>query len=479
MAIIDRVKWDGSPDILAWKYPSEELATWTQLIVNESQTAYLVRGGIYEGPFGAGRHTLSTENLPLLTAAMSLPFGRRSPFSAEVWYVNRATKLDIKWGTQDPIQLQDPQYKVMVPLRAYGQYGITISDPKIFLNKLVGTLSLFSSNIVSQYFRGVLTTRIKTEIANAIATRGISILTIATQLEELSALLQEALTPSLGEYGVTLLNFTVMSINAPEDDPAVIQLKAALARKAEMTIVGYNYQQERSFDVLQTAAGNEGSAGTTLGAGIGLGMGVRVGDTMGAGIRDMGATLNTASAEPIPPTPAGVSDADRIKMLRDSWCAKVRGYTNRGRIPSRETPNLGTDMTPRSLTTLAGLVAAAVVLGIGAIFGAFRTWNVPCNSSLLLFGTAIALGFWAPFTVFENTRSDAGRIASIGLISVSMALYILGFGIGLLSALIGVDERVTWSLDLLAGALGSIVFLFSGAAQTIIARITAGDRTQS
>ena len=285
MAIIDRVKWDGSPDILAWKYPSEELATWTQLIVNESQTAYLVRGGVYEGPFGAGRHTLSTENLPFLSGLMKLPFGGRTPFTAEVWYVNRTAKLDVKWGTADPIQVQDPVYNVMLPVRAYGQYGVTIADPKVFLNRLVGTLPQFTCNAVATYFRGVLTMRIKTEIANAIASHRYSILTISTQLDELSSVLQTTLAPKLAEYGVTLLTFAVMSINAPEDDPAVAHLKAALSRKAEMTIVGYNYQQERSFDVLQTAAGNEGSAGSVMGAGMGVGLGVRVGDPIERGDR--------------------------------------------------------------------------------------------------------------------------------------------------------------------------------------------------
>jgi membrane protease subunit (stomatin/prohibitin family) len=113
MPVIDRVKWDGSPQILVWKYPSQELSTWTQLIVNESQEAYVVRGGVYDGPFGVGRHTLTTENLPLLRGLLGLPFGGKSPFTAEVWYVNKLTNLDVKWGTPDPIQLQDPTYNLM------------------------------------------------------------------------------------------------------------------------------------------------------------------------------------------------------------------------------------------------------------------------------------------------------------------------------------------------------------------------------
>lgn len=144
---------DGNPNILAWKFPSEELSTWTQLIVNESQEAYLVKSGVYQGPFGAGRHALSTENIPFLSKAMGLPFGGKSPFTAEVWYVNLATNLNIKWGTPDPIQLNDPKYQIMVPVRAFGQYGIRITDPKKFLLKLVGTLKVFDADTLSEYFK--------------------------------------------------------------------------------------------------------------------------------------------------------------------------------------------------------------------------------------------------------------------------------------------------------------------------------------
>ena len=204
MAVIDLVKWNGSPNLLAWKYPfgnSEELSTWTQLIVNESQEAYLVRGGVYEGPFGAGRHTLSTENIPLLRGLLGLPFGGKSPFTAEVWYVNRVTNLDIRWGTPDPIQLQDPKYQVMVPVRAFGQYGVRVVDSKKFLLKLVGTLHDFSTDAMADYFRGVFITRIKTSIANAIISQGQSILEISTQLDSLSDILKKTLSGEMEESG--------------------------------------------------------------------------------------------------------------------------------------------------------------------------------------------------------------------------------------------------------------------------------------
>ena len=88
MAIVDVIKFNGSPDVFAWKYPNEELGTFTQLIVNESQEAILVKGGKVCDIFGAGRHTLSTENIPILNKIINIPFGGKSPFTAEVWYIS-------------------------------------------------------------------------------------------------------------------------------------------------------------------------------------------------------------------------------------------------------------------------------------------------------------------------------------------------------------------------------------------------------
>lgn len=339
MAVVDLVKWNAGPGQLAWKYhfnDGEELSTWTQLVVNESQEAFLVRGGVYEGPFGAGRHTLNTENIPLLTTLIGLPFGGKSPFTAEVWFVNKITNLDVRWGTPDPIQLQDPRYQVMVPVRAFGQYGVRVIDSKRFLLKLVGTQLDLSVTTLAEYFRGVFMTRIKTGIANAIIRKGQSVLEITTELEALSDMLKQSLAADIAEYGIELSQFNIHSINVPEDDPAVKTLKTALAKRAEMGIVGYNYQQERSFDVLQAAAGNEGTAGGVMGAGLGLGIGAAMGVPMGQTFSSLSKNLQVSTdstsgsdllntqvevpkAEQASSTLSsnGLTSADRIKLLRE------------------------------------------------------------------------------------------------------------------------------------------------------------------
>jgi len=298
MAVVEVIKYNGTPDVFAWKYPSEELGTWTQLIVNESQEAVLFKGGKALDVFGSGRHTLDTANIPIINKLINLPFGGRSPFTAEVWFVNKVHSLDIKWGTSTPIQLQDPKYGIFVPVRSFGQFGIKIEDSKKFIVKMVGTLPVFDKASILKYFRGLYITRVKDAISSYLVHKQISILEINAYLDELSDFMKERIEPTLDEYGIKLISFFVNDINVPEDDPAVIKLKGALAKRAEMNIIGYNYQQERSFDTLEGAATNPGSTSAgIMGAGLGLGMGVTMGGTMGNQFQGIAGELNTNTME--------------------------------------------------------------------------------------------------------------------------------------------------------------------------------------
>jgi len=301
MAVFEVIKYNGNPDVFAWKFPGEELSTWSQLIVNESQEAILFKGGQALDVFGPGRHTLETKNIPVLNKIINLPFGGRSPFAAEVWYVNKVFSLDIKWGTSSPIQLQDPKYNVFVPVRAFGQFGIKIERSKDFIVKLVGTLKYFDKASIQNYFRGLYLMKVKDAISSFIIEKGISVLEINAHLDELSEFLKEQISAVLGEYGITLVNFYVNDINVPEDDPAVVTLKDALAKKAEMDIVGYSYTQKRSFDTLEDAASNP-SAGQSglMGAGVGLAMGVGVGGAMGKALGGIAGQMNVGGTKICP-----------------------------------------------------------------------------------------------------------------------------------------------------------------------------------
>lgn len=294
MAIADVIKYNGNPGLLAWKFPGEELGTWTQLIVNESQEAVLFKDGRALDLFGAGRHTLETQNIPILNKIINLPFGGRSPFAAEVWYVNMLSTLDVKWGTPSPIQMQDARYGIFVPVRANGLFGIRVEDARKFLIKLVGTMHAFDRNMLTNYFRGLCVTKVKDVLSSYLLKKQISVLEINAYIDELSGYMKERIEPDMAEYGIRLINFYVNEISVPEEDPSVRKLKDALAKKAEMDIIGFDYRQERSFNALEGAASNPGSAGALfMGAGIGTGMGLGMGSAMGAAFGGISGELRT------------------------------------------------------------------------------------------------------------------------------------------------------------------------------------------
>jgi membrane protease subunit (stomatin/prohibitin family) len=291
MAIIDRVKYNGTPDVFAWKYPSEALSTWTELIVNSSQQAVLFRDGVACDLFEAGSYTLDTDNIPVLRRFVSIPYGGKSPFAAEVWYVNLLTMMDIRWGTETPVQVQDPKYGILVPVRSYGQFGIRVVDARKLLQKLVGTLPSFGKSDVTRHFRGLFATRIKDVISNYLINKGVSVLEISAYLDQISQYMKEQLAPELADYGFEVVNFYVNDISFPDNDPAVQKLRDALAKRAEMGIVGYSYEQERSFDTMEKAAANS-SGGGPMGASIGLGMGIGIGDSMAEAASKIGKGLS-------------------------------------------------------------------------------------------------------------------------------------------------------------------------------------------
>ncbi|MET0790269.1 MAG: SPFH domain-containing protein, partial [Polyangiaceae bacterium] len=273
MAAIDIVRWDGTADELIWKFPSSQLSTATQLIVGETQVATLFKDGQRYDVFGAGRHTLKTANIPLLGSLVNLPFGGASPFSAEIWFANKAIPLNLKWGTSNPIQLEDPQYGVVLPVSAFGQLGIEIIDTSLFISTLIGRLPSFRASHVLDYFKGVMMSELRASITNAIAKRQVGLLQIEAELVSISDSVGRDIQPHFQRFGLDLHLFRIMSITFPQDDPSAVELRRAKANAMRRKVEGTSYQQERSFDVMQNAASNQGIGGTFASAGAGLAIG--------------------------------------------------------------------------------------------------------------------------------------------------------------------------------------------------------------
>lgn len=285
MAIIDVVRFNGlrSRDWLTYKHPCEELVLGTQLIVQEGQAAVFVKGGIMADVFYPGTYTLSTANLPILNSIVNLPFGGQSPFSAEIYFINTIIKLDINWGTTDPIQLIDPKYYVKLRVRAFGQMGLRVMDVAALFKELIGGMQkdeLVKFDKIRDYYRGILVIKAKSVIADAIITNKISALEITAKLESLSDKVREKITPEFEKYGFKVVNFFIESINFPDED--FEKINDILEDKAAFEIMGDGrYTTKRSFDVYEGAANNQsGVAGAFVAGGMGMGAAMGVGASM-------------------------------------------------------------------------------------------------------------------------------------------------------------------------------------------------------
>lgn len=274
MALIDRIKYDGYQDGSPWlihKFPGEEFVLGSQLIVNQGQEALFLKGGEALDLFGPGTHTLHTGNLPLLKKLVNLPFGGKTPFSAEVYYINKTSRLDMNWGTANPFQVEDPKYGLILSIRSHGKYGMRIVDSRMFVSELVGAIpngSTVNYAFVASYFSGLLTSRIKSVVSGFMIRQKISFLEVTAYLDDLSRECQEEVSKEFERFGVEIVNFYIETISPPKEE-----FEKLRTYKEELALGNDFYRQRRSFDIMDAMASNPASGGLAN-AGIGLGMGL-------------------------------------------------------------------------------------------------------------------------------------------------------------------------------------------------------------
>ena len=311
--IVDIIKYEGDNSTFIWKHPSEDFNTMTQLIVHESQEAIFFMNGQALDLFGPGKYTLETENIPLLRHLINIPTGGVSAFHCEVYFINKVEQMAIRWGTDTKVQYIEPTYKFPIYIGASGEMSLSVSDSRKLLIKLVGTEKILERQQLTNYFRSILMTKVKTYIAQAMKANAISIFEIDERLEDFSDDIHKRLLNDFLDYGVALKRFFVTTIVKPDGDPQYEKFKelhfrqyadiaeAKLKQQTDMInaqteaqkIVidsqaqatkriqeGYTYQQERGFDVAQDAARNE-AVGQFSNMGIGLGMMAGVGGSVG------------------------------------------------------------------------------------------------------------------------------------------------------------------------------------------------------
>ena len=280
--IADIIKYEGDNTTFIWKHPCEDFNTLTQLIVHESQEAIFFMNGQALDLFGPGRHTLETQNIPLIGKALNMPTGGKTPFHCEVYFINKTEQMSIKWGTDSKVQYMEPTYNFPLSIGASGEMSLRAEDSRKLLLKLVGTENYLTQAKLTSFFRAFLMTRVKSYIAQVMRTNAISIFEIDENLAMFSNAIKNLLINDFAEYGVALEQFFVTNIVKPDGDSmyekfkslhfrqyadiaeaklrqqtdliyaeteaqkVIIDSKAQATKRAQE---GYTYSQERGFDV--------------------------------------------------------------------------------------------------------------------------------------------------------------------------------------------------------------------------------------
>lgn len=274
--VIESLDKTGNEMAIRWPQSgSGAIRSGSQLVVRESQSAVFFRDGKAYDVLGPGRHSLTTMNLPLMTGFLSLPFGFKSPFRAEVYFVNQKVFTNLKWGTAQPIVFRDKEL-AMVRLRAFGIFSPRITDPLLFVNKIVGTQGLYTSEKIESFFREIIVARLNDLLGEMLET----IFDLPKYYDEIAAALKTRVKDDFDKYGVEFVDLVVNAITPPEDVQKMIDARTGMAAVGDVGAFT-QYQAARAMrDIANQPAGGGGGAGNTAAAGMGLGVGAGLGMMM-------------------------------------------------------------------------------------------------------------------------------------------------------------------------------------------------------
>ena len=241
----------------------------SQLIVEESQQAVFFRDGKALDTFGPGRHALATQNLPLLTKILGMPFEGKSPFQAAVIFVSTKTFLDLKWGTKEPVAYRDSEL-AMVRLRAFGKFAVRITNAQLFVNTVVGTNDVYTTDGVESYFKDVIVARLTDVLGENLQ----SIFDLPKVYDELGMALKSRVSDDFSKYGIELVDMYLGAITPPNEVQKLIDERAGMAAVGDMNA----YMKFKAAKAMGDAAQNTGGeTGGGVGAGLGVGMGAGMG----------------------------------------------------------------------------------------------------------------------------------------------------------------------------------------------------------
>ncbi|SMO97051.1 SPFH domain-containing protein [Paracoccus laeviglucosivorans] len=290
---IDIIEWtDDTRDTMVYRFPTvgNAIKYGAKLTVREGQAAVFIHEGQLADVFGPGLYMLETNNMPILTRLQHWDHGFRSPFKSEIYFVNTTRFNDLKWGTKNPVIARDPEFGP-VRLRAFGTYSMRVTDPGKFMLEIVGTDGEFTKDEITFQLRNIIVQ----EFSRMIAGAGIPVLDMAANTGQFGGLVAKAISPTVGQYGLTIPEFYIENISLPDE------VEKMLDKRTSMGIVGdlNRFGQYAASEAMLNASRQDGGMGAGIGAGLGAGLGAAMGQARGP----WGASPAQLSPTPAPQTP--------------------------------------------------------------------------------------------------------------------------------------------------------------------------------
>jgi membrane protease subunit (stomatin/prohibitin family) len=320
--LIEIIEWtDDSRDTLSYRFPDEdkEIKRGAQLIVRESQVVQFVYLGQFGDQFGSGKHTLTTDNIPVLSRLKGWKYGFESPFKADIYYVTTRLFTGNKWGTSNPVMVRDQDFGV-VRLRAFGTYDFRIVDVQRFLREVAGTDVHFRLD----EFADAMRSRLVSVFSEALAESKVPVLDVATRYGELGEALLPLINPVIREkYGLEMGSFIIENVSVPPE------VEQAIDKRSSMAAVG----NLNDFVKYQMAQGLEKGGSGVAGVGAEMAMGMSIAQQM---LNQPGGIAGQ-STPPAAPTQAS---AGLPEMFSPSDAGKALGVSEADVIASLEAGDL-------------------------------------------------------------------------------------------------------------------------------------------
>lgn len=280
----DVIKNSGDGSCLVWRQPEEDFNTNSTLVVMPGEEAVFVNQGVVEQVFENGTYKLSTNNFPFVSRLRNAFSAGVSTFNCVVYFVRKTGSVEIKWGTDSPIQVRDKVLGIATRLRARGSYRIQVENSAKFLETIIGNNVQYATHEdLNKFFMSQFQSRIKSAVAKELGAQETEVLGIDARLDEFSQSLQPKVSELLFASGIKCAAFSISAIDIDDenglrekyDQIGMQQIeteRSAQAQKAALDTLGINWAQQQSAEVLKAMAENPGNIAGQVGAGLGMGV---------------------------------------------------------------------------------------------------------------------------------------------------------------------------------------------------------------